>query len=456
MLFQGSVGRTDLPGGDWADAARVDPHAGRLAPGGDRRLPGPHGDHDPRRASARPTRSSPSLPAWLGCQAPRGARSTCCPRRARGGWRSSACADDARVRRLRPGRDAGLRGHRAVRARRGGDDGHRREGDVHLRGPGRALGDACAPRAPRRVCRAYVEHGMHKLPQPVKLWYWGPFFRYEAPQAGRYRQFTQVGVEAIGSDDPSLDAEVILLLAELLERARRARRAAAHLEPRHARRRAAPTRTSCATTCARARTSCRTTCARGSTATRCAPSTRTTPAPAPWSRDAPQAPRPARATRTPSTSPRCARCSTPRGWPYEVDRHARARARLLHAHGVRVLERRARRAEPARRRRPLRRADRAARRAADARASAGRPASSGSCSPPDDARRRREPAARVRRRTRATGPREALPARARPRARGQSSAQMEQAGRSLKGQLKHADRLGAARVVIVGRRRARA
>jgi histidyl-tRNA synthetase len=69
------------------------------------------------------------------------------------------------------------------------------------------------------VCRAYLEHGMHKLPQPVKVRYWGPFFRYEAPQAGRYRQFTQVGIEAVGSDDPSLDAEVILLLAELLERA---------------------------------------------------------------------------------------------------------------------------------------------------------------------------------------------------------------------------------------------
>jgi histidyl-tRNA synthetase len=69
------------------------------------------------------------------------------------------------------------------------------------------------------VCRAYVEHGMHKLPQPVKVWYWGPFFRHEAPQAGRYRQFTQLGAEALGSDDPSLDAEAILLLAELLERA---------------------------------------------------------------------------------------------------------------------------------------------------------------------------------------------------------------------------------------------
>src|SRR6059058_2773164 len=67
------------------------------------------------------------------------------------------------------------------------------------------------------VCRAYLEHGMHKQPQPVKLWYWGQFFRYEAPQAGRYRQFTQVGLEAIGSDDPSLDAEAILLLTRLLE-----------------------------------------------------------------------------------------------------------------------------------------------------------------------------------------------------------------------------------------------
>ncbi len=75
------------------------------------------------------------------------------------------------------------------------------------------------PEGTAGVCRAYLEHGMHKLPQPVKLWYWGPFFRHEAPQAGRYRQFNQVGIEAIGSDEPSLDAEAILLLAELLERA---------------------------------------------------------------------------------------------------------------------------------------------------------------------------------------------------------------------------------------------
>src|SRR4051812_17786325 len=72
------------------------------------------------------------------------------------------------------------------------------------------------PEGTAPVCRAYVEHGMHKRPQPVKLWYWGPFFRYEAPQAGRYRQFNQVGVEAIGSAEPSMDAEVVALLADLL------------------------------------------------------------------------------------------------------------------------------------------------------------------------------------------------------------------------------------------------
>jgi len=75
------------------------------------------------------------------------------------------------------------------------------------------------PEGTAGVCRAYVEHGMHKLPQPVRLWYWGPFFRHEAPQAGRYRQFNQIGAEALGSDDPSVDAELILLLAELLAEA---------------------------------------------------------------------------------------------------------------------------------------------------------------------------------------------------------------------------------------------
>ena len=73
------------------------------------------------------------------------------------------------------------------------------------------------PEGTAPVCRAYLEHGMHKLAKPVKLWYLSSFFRYERAQAGRYRQFWQVGAEAIGSDDPSVDAESILLLHALLQ-----------------------------------------------------------------------------------------------------------------------------------------------------------------------------------------------------------------------------------------------
>jgi histidyl-tRNA synthetase len=72
------------------------------------------------------------------------------------------------------------------------------------------------PEGTAPICRAYLEHGMHKLAQPVKLSYAGPFFRHERPQAGRYRQFHQIGVEAIGTDSPLADAEAIMLLADLL------------------------------------------------------------------------------------------------------------------------------------------------------------------------------------------------------------------------------------------------
>jgi histidyl-tRNA synthetase len=81
-------------------------------------------------------------------------------------------------------------------------------------GSGRSL--TLRPEGTAPVCRAYVEHGMHKRPQPVKLWYLSSFFRYERAQAGRYRQFWQVGAEALGSEDPALDAESILLLHKLL------------------------------------------------------------------------------------------------------------------------------------------------------------------------------------------------------------------------------------------------
>ncbi|MDY6996809.1 MAG: histidine--tRNA ligase [Actinomycetota bacterium] len=65
------------------------------------------------------------------------------------------------------------------------------------------------PEGTAGVMRAVIEHGLDRGALPVKLAYSGPFFRYERPQAGRYRQLQQVGVEAIGVDDPALDAEVI-------------------------------------------------------------------------------------------------------------------------------------------------------------------------------------------------------------------------------------------------------
>jgi histidyl-tRNA synthetase len=66
------------------------------------------------------------------------------------------------------------------------------------------------PEATAGVCRAYIEHGMHALPQPVKLYCTGPMFRRERPQKGRYRQFYQIDAEVLGGTDaPGIDAEVI-------------------------------------------------------------------------------------------------------------------------------------------------------------------------------------------------------------------------------------------------------
>jgi histidyl-tRNA synthetase len=67
------------------------------------------------------------------------------------------------------------------------------------------------------VCRAYIQHGMSNLTQPVKLYYITPIFRYDRPQAGRYRQHYQFGYEAIGDGDPALDAEVIDMAWQLYQ-----------------------------------------------------------------------------------------------------------------------------------------------------------------------------------------------------------------------------------------------
>ena len=75
------------------------------------------------------------------------------------------------------------------------------------------------PEATASVCRAYIEHNMNQLPQPVKLYYMGPMFRRERPQKGRYRQFYQIGAEVLGgSDAPGIDAELIEMVMTFFER----------------------------------------------------------------------------------------------------------------------------------------------------------------------------------------------------------------------------------------------
>ena len=73
---------------------------------------------------------------------------------------------------------------------------------------------ALRPEGTAGVVRAYVEHGLYKLAQPLKMWYLGPMFRHERQQKGRYRQHVQVGAEVLGSTDPRVDVEVIALLYE--------------------------------------------------------------------------------------------------------------------------------------------------------------------------------------------------------------------------------------------------
>src|SRR6202040_3904477 len=72
------------------------------------------------------------------------------------------------------------------------------------------------PEATASVMRAYIEHRLDQIPGLRKLYYIGPMFRRERPQKGRYRQFFQIGAEAIGSESPAVDAEVIEMVVEIL------------------------------------------------------------------------------------------------------------------------------------------------------------------------------------------------------------------------------------------------
>ena len=75
---------------------------------------------------------------------------------------------------------------------------------------------ALRPEGTASIMRAYLEHGFNTYPQPVKLWYHGPFFRHERPQAGRYRQFWQYGFEVLGDKEPIIDAQTIIIMYNIL------------------------------------------------------------------------------------------------------------------------------------------------------------------------------------------------------------------------------------------------
>jgi histidyl-tRNA synthetase len=81
-------------------------------------------------------------------------------------------------------------------------------------------GVALRPEFTAGIVRAYIEHGMNSLPQPVKLFSYGPAFRYDRPQAGRQRQFNSLDVEVFGDASPSVDAQVIMLGHRLFKRLR--------------------------------------------------------------------------------------------------------------------------------------------------------------------------------------------------------------------------------------------
>ncbi|MDD5568852.1 MAG: histidine--tRNA ligase [Candidatus Pacebacteria bacterium] len=76
---------------------------------------------------------------------------------------------------------------------------------------------ALRPEGTASIVRAYIQHGFQSLPQPVKLWYFGPFFRHERPQAGRFRQFWQFGGEILGEKDALADAQLISILCGIFE-----------------------------------------------------------------------------------------------------------------------------------------------------------------------------------------------------------------------------------------------
>ena len=388
-------GASTCPGGDWATLERSIGRLLRAYPPRDVGLPGAHGRHD-ARAGARhqpvPRRAARARPGRVAGAARRrrtlSARKIKAPRgtfdvlgeqaaaRATLEARARAILEGAGYERIEtPVFEATELFARGVGA---STDIVRKEMFTFEDAGGRSL--TLRPEGTAPVCRAYVEHGMHKRRQPVKLWYLSSFFRHERAQAGRYRQFWQVGAEALGSEDPGRRRRVDRAAARRCSASWGCATCACACRASAAARAGPRTASGCRPTCARTR---------GASPRRCAARIELNPL---------------RAFDSEHAGTRRVMAGAPRLLDHLDDEDAehfaevralldaargrlrgrsdaRARPRLLHAHRVRVHLRRARRAERRRRRGPLRRAGRRSSAGpAHARAWAGRPASSGSCS----------------------------------------------------------------------------
>ena len=211
-----------FPGGDWDTLAGVDRVAPRRLPAGDDRPPGPRPRDDARgRAGAEPVpRRPPRRPdaAMSGkIERPRGTHDVVPAEMPL--WQRVT----GEVERL-----CALYGYRKVltpvfedtalfaRTSGQGSDVVQKEMYSFTDRSDRPL--TLRPEGTAPICRAYVEHGMHRDPQPAKLFTIAPMYRYGAPGKGRYREHWQASVEAIGSDDPSIDAELLQLYDTLLHR----------------------------------------------------------------------------------------------------------------------------------------------------------------------------------------------------------------------------------------------
>ena len=215
VLFAGSVGRTDLPFGDWETLVESIRSLDRRLPARDGRLLGARAADDARRR-ARP-QSVPRRASRVKIQRPRGTHDILPSEQPL--WQRVT----GEMERL-----CALYGYRRIqtpvfedtelfaRTSGAGSDIVQKEMYTFTDRSDRSL--TLRPEGTAPICRAYIEHGLHKEPQPQKLYTIGSMYRYGRPGRGRYSEHWQLSVEAIGTEDPAIDAEIIQLYDTLLRR----------------------------------------------------------------------------------------------------------------------------------------------------------------------------------------------------------------------------------------------